>query len=276
MSSTFKTKIVRPNGDQYPRSKNNRVTIPFYEEYGVYVKNDLGVRRMFELLIDGESAGNGQRYILDAKQETTIWRWLEGSLNSGSKFLFLPVDHPMGQSRAERPEAGIVRVRMWTEEPEPETIIRHEHHYHTHYERRRPHQPSWPNDPWITWCGSTTQGDDGPINVTYTAGEGSITLSGGSVSAMNCSMPIQDSAPAMDIPSGVTGRGAESSQQFHTTAGFHLGSEVDEEIFFLIPPQDQATALEEGLKPEAHYCGHCKAKRKSPTHIFCPYCSREY
>ena len=274
MNDTFIAKIVRPNGDEYSCAKNNRVTIPFYEEYGVYVKNTIGKRRMFELIVDGEPVGEGRKYILGPYEEMTVKRWLEGDMNSGSKFIFLPVDHPEGQKKAERAEAGLVRVKMWTEEPESKNVIECHYRYPYYYRMAYP-EPEWEPYPhyyrraywesypyYPTWCTTTGSGS----SMTY-------------CSANVQDLPVEDiSEPVINsfAPRGVTGKGADSGQQFVSSTGFGLGSDVEEIIFFLVPPEDQAVAVEAGLKPKAHYCGHCRAKRKDANHVFCPYCSRKY
>lgn len=272
MSNTFKTKIVRPNGDEYPCTKNNRVTIPFYEEYKVFVKNAIGKRRMFELIIDGESVDEGSKFILGPYEEMSIERWMEGNLNSGSKFVFLPVDHPEAKHKAEETEAGIVRVKMWTEEPEKENVIIHRHEYyysHPYYYRRY--------EPWTTWTNTCTSGDTFPTQASLTSSGSSMSYSC-SPAGDESMLPVMDATdePISFAPQGVTGKGAESGQRFVSVNGFDLGSEVEEAIFFLIAPANHVKAVEKGIKPKGHYCGHCKAKRQNPNHTFCPYCSRKY
>jgi len=65
----------------------------------------------------------GRRIYLGPYDTTVIKRFVKGDLAHGRKFQWLEADHPSVRSKAGKPEAGMVHIRMWTESEAPVTCL---------------------------------------------------------------------------------------------------------------------------------------------------------
>ena len=255
--SNLKAEVVRQNGDAYPTSSDNRVTVPYHEEYCVRVRNDKGRRAMFMIYIDGEAI-SPNKFVLGALSDVMIERFVD-DLNAGRKFQWLPLDHKEVKDKVGKPETGMVKIVMWWEKDLP-IICNYTYHYHT-IPAPSPCPPPY-RDPWFpvwTTCDNTS------VGCNY------MQMNSGSSTLRSCA-----------IPAGATGQGSYSGQKFQEVTGFDLDPEFEEVVFFLQAPEtvtinSTASGGVVGTVVEhvAYYCPNCGAKRKGRNHVFCPFCGHK-
>jgi len=256
--SNLKAEVVRQNGDAYPTSSDNRVTVPYHEEYCVRVRNRDCRRAMFMVYIDGQAI-SPNKFVLGSNSDVTIERFVE-DLNAGRKFQWLPLDHKEVKDRIGKPETGMVRVVMWWEK-EPPVVYRHFHHYADPYPYDPPSRDPW--NPWIWPQVTWTTGDSVNTSCDYV-----MTNDAGSTLLRSCA-----------VPAGATGEGGYSGQRFREVTGFELNSEFEEIVFFLRTPETVTPVLGANSTVVEHvgcYCPHCGAKRKNRNHAFCPFCGHKF
>jgi len=98
--------------DQYPvREIDNRAAIPFDTEYRIRLKNGHNRKCTAKVFIDGSPISKLGDFILDAKTEIDLERFLDSSLTEGKRFKFVRLNHPDVDDPG-RAENGIVRVEF--------------------------------------------------------------------------------------------------------------------------------------------------------------------
>ena len=275
-NATFTASIVRLNGDEYPCGGDNRVEIPYGEEYKIVVKNQMGKRRAFKIFVDGESLSGSRKFVLRPYQTMEVERFLEGDMQSGRKLQWMPLDHKSVKHKKGRVETGMVRIKMWKEASTITSSII----YGWVPPPAPPYRPWFENEPY--WRDYTTC--EGPaVNYCMSQSDGSIGSS--AVSAHNTSLSLDGgsgtfvrNAVSASSPEGATGKGGYSGQKFNSEAGFNLDHDVDEVQFFLVPPGYQITTdadNEEYVVVEAVYCVRCGMKRKKGWK-YCPQCGENF
>ena len=155
------------------------------------------MRAEFAIEIDGLESKD--RFIIGPHETSTIERFLEGNLKSGSKFKFVSDDDPAVQNPGSS-QNGIVRVKFWKEfiSPPPKvTFIPSVRSPEPWDWDRTPYGPFW-SYPQITYTSNT-------------GGGRSFGLSAGG-GHFNCC------ANASQV--GATVEGSESNQNFVTVNGF--------------------------------------------------------
>jgi len=108
--------------DGYPvREIDKRVAIPFDTEYLIRLKNEHDRKCTAKVFIDGTPVSKLGDFILGAKAEIDLERFLDSSLTEGKRFKFVRLSHP-DVDDPNREENGIVRVEFRLEE-EPKVYI---------------------------------------------------------------------------------------------------------------------------------------------------------
>jgi len=263
----LEAQIVRLNEDPYPCTKDNRVTIPFGEEYAVWVKNNGSSRIKFQIFIDGESISNGIKYVLGTGEEMVVERFLEDCLDTGRKLQWLPRDHKEGKGKEDEPEAGIVRIVAQQEK----SCWAFKYDYNSYRYYWSPKKPEV--DPY-SWPVCYLSDAAAPISAGNT-----LTSSGASVSAFCASngAKIVEDASGFEAE-GITGRGGHSGQKFSYSYYFDTDPDTEKTImFFLVPPKSQHRVPQSNsVTYDAYYCPSCGRKRKSRKDNFCPNCGTKY
>ena len=297
-NATFTATIVRLNGDEYPCGGDNRVEIPYEEEYKIVVKNLMGKRRAFKIFVDGESLSGGKKFVLRPYATMEVERFLENDLKSGRKLQWLPLDHKSVQHKKGRTESGMIRIVMWKEASTVTSTITYRYDpcppyrpYRPWIPYPRPYRPWFEENYWWNLGSSdlllthnsaydTTAG--GP-SAHYTATAGESVGSSVSCSAQNfASTPGEGAGTyvrnAISSPEGATGKGGYSGQRFRHESEFDLDPDVDEVQFFLVPPAYQITDdgdEEVFVASGSVYCVRCGLKRKKDWK-YCPRCGESF
>lgn len=81
------------NGSQV-KEISSMVSLPFYSEYQVRLKNTNDRRATVRLLIDGIPVSKLGDMVIPAKGTVDLERFLDRSLTEGKRFKFVPVTHP--------------------------------------------------------------------------------------------------------------------------------------------------------------------------------------
>ena len=81
---------VRDSKGEVLRDTGYKVGLPWYEEYELLLKNKHDVRAVATIRIDGEDVLQGKRAIIDPNGEFHIERYLNGNMDEGRKFQFVP------------------------------------------------------------------------------------------------------------------------------------------------------------------------------------------
>lgn len=101
---------------------NDKVRLPFYEEYKIYLRNKNKLRAKATVLIDGEDVLNGRGLVLDSDSSLDLERFVS-DLKEGRKFQFVP-DSDKGLIGKDKNQLGLIEVRVWKEKYQaPITII---------------------------------------------------------------------------------------------------------------------------------------------------------
>lgn len=89
------------------------VYVPFGSEYSVYVKN-LETRRVeFDIIIDGKSATDGRKLVLNAGQEMNMERFLKnGNLEQGNRFKFIERTSAVEKHKGIGAQDGLIEIRF--------------------------------------------------------------------------------------------------------------------------------------------------------------------
>lgn len=115
--------IIKKNGKPLREVKSSsnpysNVFLPFYSEYEIELRNDNFARATARVSIDGTDVLGTDEIIVPAYGSVTLERFMvDGDLNKGNKFKFVPVSDGDVQN-PDSPENGLVEVELWSENQE--------------------------------------------------------------------------------------------------------------------------------------------------------------
>lgn len=210
------------------REHDGVVTLPFGTEYSIYMKNLESRRAAVKIHIDGKHIGRD--LIVEPNDFVEVERFIT-DLTHGNKFKFIQKTEEIVEHRGDRVDDGMIRVEFRYEKTKPivkKTIIEEHHHVdHWHY-----HDHYWPYDT-IRYLGSCP-----PQYGTYGMTQSNISSKGfssGTISSsgsetvgasinytacnLNENKSFADLTNTFTKPledEGITVKGSESCQQFHT------------------------------------------------------------
>jgi hypothetical protein len=119
-------------------SSSHEIFLPFHSEYSILLKNKNQKKAVCEVTVDGMDTLGGKRLVLPPNGEIILERFcLDGDLQQGKKFLFVPVDDPRVQDSSNSSN-GVIQVRFWLE---AESV----------YINPVPYVNPWPHHPWNPW-----------------------------------------------------------------------------------------------------------------------------
>lgn len=105
---------VKKDG-QVLRESKGRVYLPFYSEYSLLLKNNSFHRGCAKVTIDGMDALGGYEIVVPTFGSVDLERFcIDGNLNNGNKFLFVPVSDSRIQDPSS-PSLGKIVVEFWKE-----------------------------------------------------------------------------------------------------------------------------------------------------------------
>jgi len=106
---------IKKDGKVALRESKGKVYIPFDTEYSILLKNTTSQRSLVQIKIDGTDVMNGSKLIVKANDSSDLTRFcLDGDLDKGNKFKFVPLAHPEVQDPTAI-ENGLVEVTLWPE-----------------------------------------------------------------------------------------------------------------------------------------------------------------
>ena len=245
---------IKSANNKVLREFEDKVYIPFGEEYSVFVKNLNSVRASVSISIDGQDVGDGKSFIVDANDSIDIQRFIKnGNLNEGNRLKFIERTGSVEQHRGVGIEDGLVRVEFQFERV---VNLWNGFEPHIYYHNRR-------ND----LIGS---GDINPMDLTFTTCDANVKASSncrGFSSSVNYSADI--SAPVNDA--GITVPGSVSDQQFNEVAAMPLEAETHVIVLKLLGQTESnkvSTPVTVKTKPKCITCG----RTNKATAKFCTNC----
>jgi hypothetical protein len=235
---------------QILREFGNKVYLPFYEEYKIFLKNLRSQRAVVSLKIDGTDILGGNRLVIYGNDSIDLERFLEkNNLLTGRRFKFAPVEGNAQDPNSS--ENGIVEATIqweafpqitWTYSPPSGTG----HYQFSTTPMYTPH--------YETLCG--TAGTIGTINAKRMSSVSNMA------SFVNLERHINSSQK------GVTVEGGISNQAFSPTIVSCLGPEITTiRLQILVPEQTETTVA----TTKKVYCINCGKKLKN-NYKFCPRC----
>jgi len=116
---------IRDSHGNILRESDGKVYLPFNSEYSLFLKNRNSVRASASVKIDGTDVLGGSAVIVGAYQELNLERFvLDGNLNNGKKFRFVPVTDEKVQDPTSS-ENGLVEVTFKQEQRIEYTMFNH-------------------------------------------------------------------------------------------------------------------------------------------------------
>jgi len=218
------------------REHDGVVTIPFGEEYSIFLKNLNSVKAVVSISIDGQDVLKGNSIIVGPNKSTEIEGFLDG-MKVSNKFKFIQKTKQIQDYRGDKIDDGIIRIEYKFEKViEKRTVInefRDIHYYDPypylgwHYHYHGPHYGTFTT----TGGGNTTSSGissgscstDKGENISYTSSMGNAGINNVSSFACSanlnsgeeslCSSDLFKQAPLPD--EGITVKGNESNQYFN-------------------------------------------------------------
>lgn len=227
----FVLAVKNPRG-KVLREDNNKVFLPFYDEYSILIKNKQDKRAQAKIEIDGTEVSS-QKFVIDAYGELDLKRFvLDGDLNKGKRFKFVPAS----DSRVQDPTSsdnGIIKVTLKREKERPYRMTPYYFHPDIY--------DGFDGEKYTSWMGNTiTCGSSGAPRSTA-------TLS-------TCSMSFSEGVSG-DVK-GATVGGSNSEQSFGQIS---MGDLEDDETVLrlrLVPVEKAVTTKDTKNK----YCVQCGDK----------------
>ena len=102
---------VKDSKGKVLRDDGHKVSMQFYEEYTLILKNKNNTKAVATIFIDGEDAMFGKRAIIPALGSFEIERFVN-SMNDGRKFQFVPNTDPRIKDKKNSGELGIIEIRF--------------------------------------------------------------------------------------------------------------------------------------------------------------------
>ena len=259
---------IKNSSKEVLREYGDKVYLPFYQEYSLYLKNLHSQRAVVKVKIDGTDVLGGMALVIGGNDSLDLERFISnGNLQNGNHFKFVPVESHAADPSS--PENGIIEVTAQFEAPWAITTTG------TYI------PPSWS----VPWFGPyyyptpipttplvnpqiypyTTSGGGGA------AGGGTLNKPSNTMNMLYCSSTanIGLATPTAQVSSkGVTVEGSASNQSFSTASTSWLSPEIITlRLQILAPEQEQKTVDATKVK----FCVDCGKKIKG-SFIFCPKC----
>mgnify|MGYP001817000159 CR=1 FL=1 len=250
------------------REFEDKVYIPFGEEYSVFIKNLNSVRASVSVSIDGQDVGDGKSFIVDANDSIDIQRFIKnGNLNEGNRLKFIERTGSVEQHRGVGIEDGLVRVEFQFERVvniwngwEPTIYNDPPRPYGRFHDGSKIGSAGInPMDLTFTTCDTLAS------NRAFKSSERGVPCSANSsVEEYTC-----DSIPVNDA--GITVPGSVSDQQFNEVAAIPLEAETHVIVLKLLGQTESnkvSTPVTVKTKPKCITCG----RTNKATAKFCTNC----
>lgn len=211
------------------RESSNLVTLPFGSEYSILLKNLNSVRAMAEITIDGKSATDGSKLILDANGSVEIERYIRNhNFEKGNRFKFIERTNAVEQYRGIGADDGIIRVEFWTEKVYPAPTWQS---YTTTWQYPVSNTGfiggQWTNSSGLT--AGATKGSGVLRSANFASTVNSTACAGAGYTTMDWSQAQNQ----QQQESGITVPGSESSQKFTNGSWFATEYQTDVLVFQL-------------------------------------------
>jgi len=241
---------------EFGERENKRVALPFNSEYKIRLKNKNNKGCTAKVFIDDKQVSKLGDLIINANGTIDLERFIDGSLDSGKKFKFVPLDHPDVDDPTSS-ENGIIRVEF--------RLAKRENGIKINVEPFTYKPWNWDDwqftKPYNPWSGST--GDF----IVYNSGFHSDGSHDGSVQMSFSSNFISDNMNSLE--DGATIEGGRSNQSF-------IYSNLDVEDFATIL-QLKIVGIKDSKQADKliyQYCSKCGSKVKR-SDKFCFNCGNK-
>lgn len=259
-------------GRAFLREFKDITYVPFGSEYGIYLKNLNNVRAMVSITIDGKSATDGTKLVLEPNSEAVLERFIKnGNFKEGNRFKFIERTPGVEAHRGIGAEDGLIRIEYWFEKETPK------YDWKTYV---KPDSDPWGRRKTDWWLGNHVEyskcfGGDNVDSEVYCSGMSREMLRsaergrGVSSNAIN-SVNLAASASVksyVDNEVGVTAPGSVSNQSFHEAAWFPTESQSHVIVLRLLGETEEGKRVRKPvttrMKPKCVSCGHVnKASNK--------------
>jgi hypothetical protein len=257
---------IRNSHKQILREFGERIYLPFYSDYSLFLKNLRSQRAVVKITIDGTDILGGSSLVIAGNDSLDLERFIEhGNLLAGNKFKFAPIKGNAQDPSS--PENGIISVSVqWelsytltisdgTTFPYPSQSIPW---YGPYFYTATPAPTKIQSD--LIYCAGR-----GISNPQFIGGANVIN------NTMSCSNVSTGNLSAQATPTsqrGVTVSGSHSDQSFSTTATNILSPEIVILRLQLLAPEEEQKTVE---NTKTKYCVQCGKKIKGDFK-FCPKC----
>lgn len=255
---------VRSNG-KILREINDQVFIPFGSEYELVLKNLNSIRAQVRIWIDGSQVTSGVSLIVPPNDTVVLERSVStGNLRAGNKFKFIEKTAKIEQYRGNKIDDGIIRIEYQFEKKydpiprpqptwiKPEPMWQHPQYYDDRFYCADPSQLSSVMDSNVTDVSYSSKAVLRNTALGKTPKSSSIACN-----AVNTA--------------GITVPGSESNQQFSTSYGFLVESEVNVlslQLVGEVAGQEVVQPITVKTKQECPTCG----KKNKINSKFCVEC----
>jgi hypothetical protein len=194
------------SGERFFRESDDRVEIPFGQEYSIFIKNLNSRRVVVKVSIDGKNVLDGQSLVIQPNSVLELEGFMDGNF-AKNKFKFIKMTRQIENFRGKTPEDGLLVVEYDFEKECPLTkeIVYIPYYLQPYYYPY--YYPNWTYTPTITCGGTTSSSGNISSETTWTNNNAIYT------SAINCSF----TSPEND---GITVKGNDINQRFYST---HVG-----------------------------------------------------
>ena len=253
------------------REFGETVYVPFGSEYSVLIKNLNSVRALVTVSVDGEDAGDGTQFVINANDDLELERFITNSnFNKGNRFKFIERSDSVEQHRGIGVEDGLVRVEFQFEKPAP-VFVPPTIWYHHRDDVKYFADPYRAREYWNNDSGNPPM--DQLRGIECNAGDAQVNYSS-SVASSSCGNmePFDLTTQSVDNEAGITVPGSESDQKFTSVSSFPVESASHVIVLHMLGETEDNKVVTKAVtvksKPKCTTCGRVN----QATAKFCSGC----
>jgi hypothetical protein len=259
--------VVKCNG-KILREKDGVITLPFGSDYSLLFKNLDSRKANVNVSIDGSDVLSGSSLIIRPDTSMELEGFLENSVVK-NKFRFIQKTQEIQEHRGDKIDDGIIRVEFAFEKQTIRKQIIHEDYYFPPIIKKYHYWYDYPifRNEFISSSLESKSTDNSQKNLSSNSFD-FVSSSGETIQAYNCSS-LNVEIPKED--EGITVKGAETKQQFHSAC---IG-ELEPSQVIIIKLSGSKQSGEKVEKPVTVtmklQCPTC-AKQNKSNHKYCSNC----